>query len=57
MSPRRTGRTFNFGAGGVCPGQTSYFWGLTSAGTMSKPGVATLYFSLGTPQSVPDRTP
>lgn len=49
--------TFNFGAGGVCPGQTSYFFGLTSAGTMPKPGVATLYFSLGTPQSIPDRTP
>lgn len=49
--------TFNFGAGGVCPGQTSYFFGLTSAGTMPKPGVATLSFSAGSPQSIPDRTP
>jgi hypothetical protein len=51
--------TFTFGAGGVCPGQTSYFFGLTSASTTPHPGVATLTYSLPGPATgtTPDRVP
>lgn len=35
----------NFGAGGVCPGQTSYFFGLASATTTPVPSSATLFYS------------
>ena len=49
--------TFTFGAGGVCPGQTSYFFGLTSASTTPQPGVATLSYSLGGTATTADRVP
>jgi hypothetical protein len=35
----------NFGAGGVCPGQTSYFFGLASATTTPIPSTASLIYS------------
>jgi hypothetical protein len=34
-----------FGAGGVCPGQTSFFFGLASATTTPVPATATLIYS------------
>lgn len=37
----------NFAGGGVCPGQTSYFFGLASAGTVPAPSTAKLFYSLG----------
>jgi hypothetical protein len=37
--------TVNFAAGGVCPGQTSYFFGLTSATTVPVASTATLIYS------------
>ena len=52
--------TFNFGtpaSGGVCPGQTSFFFGLTSASTTPVASKATLFFSQGGSQSVAARRP
>ncbi len=52
--------TFNFAdptTPGVCPGQTSYFFGLTSAKTQPIPGTAKLFFSLGGSAAVEDRVP
>ncbi len=49
--------TFTFAAGGVCPGATSYFFGLTSKSTAPKPGVANLSYSLGGGGTAADRTP
>ena len=49
---------FNFAGSGVCPGQTSYFFGLTSATTMPVPATAKLFYSLGgMPGVVPVRVP
>ena len=49
--------TFNFATGGVCPGATSYFFGLTSKSTAPKPGAANLSYSLGGGGTAADRTP
>lgn len=52
--------TFVFGQpadGGVCPGQTSYFFGLTSADTNPATGVAKLYYSDGSSAFVDARMP
>jgi hypothetical protein len=35
----------NFAGGGVCPGQTSYFFGLASASTTPVPGTAKLFYT------------
>ena len=49
--------TFTFAAGGVCPGATSYFFGLTSKSTVPQPGVANLTYSLGGGGATVDRRP
>jgi len=48
---------FTFGSGGVCPGQTSFFFGLTSAATTPQTGVATVYYSGGGSATTEIRTP
>ena len=48
--------TFTFSAP-VCPGATSYFFGLASKITVPKPGKARLFFSLGGTAIVPARNP
>ena len=48
----------NFAGSGVCPGQTSYFFGLTSATTVPVTATAKLFYSLGgMPGTVPVRVP
>ena len=48
----------NFAGSGVCPGQTSYFFGLASATTAPVPATAKLFYSLGgLPGVVPVRVP
>lgn len=49
--------TFNFAGGGVCPGQTSYFFGVTSNITTPVMASARLYFSLGGATMTPARIP
>lgn len=46
-----------FGPKGVCPGQTSYFFGLTSATTNPRTGEAIVFFSLGGGSSTAVRAP
>ena len=49
---------FNFAGSGVCPGQTSFFFGLTSATTVPVLATAKLFYSLGgMPGVVPVRVP
>lgn len=48
--------TFNF-ASPVCPGATSFFFGLTSASTHPMPSVARVYYSLGGTANTADRVP
>jgi len=49
---------FTFSGGGVCPGATSYFFGLASKSTMPKPGKASLAYTLpSVPGSTADRVP
>jgi hypothetical protein len=59
-SAKRTGRVvlFNFAAGGVCPGLSSYFFGLTSSRTTPVAGTAKLFYSAGgMPGTVDMRVP
>jgi hypothetical protein len=49
--------TFNFAGGGVCPGATSFFFGLASATTAPVPGTATLFYSAGGSATTADRVP
>ncbi len=49
--------TFTFGGSGVCPGQTSYFFGLTSTVTTPVTGMARLFFSDGSSTMKPARIP
>jgi hypothetical protein len=49
--------TVTFGGSGVCPGQTSYFFGLASTITTPVSGMAKLYFSLGGSTTTPARIP
>jgi len=48
--------TVVFASGGVCPGQSSFFFGFTSAITVPVTGVAMVYFNQGQ-QGVDDRQP
>jgi hypothetical protein len=49
--------TVVFAGGGVCPGQSSDFFGMTSASTTPVVNVAMVYYSLGGGQGVDDRNP
>ena len=49
--------TINFSGGGVCPGATSYFFGLTSARTTLVPNRAILDYSAGGMGVADARTP
>ncbi|HEX4303709.1 MAG TPA: hypothetical protein VHZ78_13010 [Rhizomicrobium sp.] len=49
--------TFTFGGSGVCPGQTGYFFGLTSTVTTPVTGMARLYYSDGSSTMKPARIP
>lgn len=50
--------TFNFAGAGVCPGATSYFFGLTSASTSPHAGTAQLLYSIPSlPGTTADRVP
>jgi hypothetical protein len=58
-SAKQIGNNVNiqFTGSGVCPGQTSYFIGISSKLTMPKPGKAALSYSLGGGTTVDDRVP
>ena len=55
-SAKKSGNTitFAFDGGGVCPGATSYFFGLASKSVQAKPGMAKLTYSLPGPTAVTD---